>query len=84
MDVTELELYFVHHAAVLEGHLPQAAWPRFRRSTGLAVPTRVCTCLQFALHADCEHNSFVAALHGALPLDGIPKHAPRGRKRKAA
>ena len=83
LDVDRLELFFLRHAAVLQGHLPEVAWPRFRRSGGEQVPTQLCTCLPFAHHADCEHIVFVEGLLGRVKLDDIPQQARRGRKRKA-
>ena len=83
IDLGMLETFFLDHAAVLQGHLPDTAWPRFQRSTQERLPAQLCTCLHFIQHADCEHNIFVSALQGKVSLNNAPHQEPRGRKRKA-
>ena len=74
-----------NHCVVMEGHLPTAYWPRYRRATGELRQTIVCTCLEFCQHAECEHQVFVLGLRGgagAPVLADAPLVRKKGRKRK--
>ena len=57
-------------------------WPRSRRKVAMQVPKKLCTCLAFCMHGDCEHVVFVKAIEGDLNLGSIPVQQKKGRKRK--
>lgn len=79
LDQKALRRYFFDHVVVCEGHWVRAYWPRGNRDQ----PRPVCTCINHALHAECEHQKFVSALKGGPPnLRHVPEVRPRGRKRK--
>lgn len=87
LDVEKLRYYFKAHCAVLEGHLPGACWPRYRRKARSALAPRVCTCTEFLMHGDCEHLLFVRALtdpDAAQEMENVPVVRKKGRKRKAS
>ena len=75
-----LKTYFVDHVVVCEGHCVNAYWPRGRHGDHVY---KVCTCVNYALHAECEHVKYACALCGGPPdLNSVPETKPRGRKRK--
>ena len=82
INLTALRKCFKTHAVVLQGHLPNASWPRQKRKYRESVDSILCTCLEFVMHADCEHVVFVKGLKGDINLNAIPRNRPRGRKRK--
>ena len=84
LDVSVLRRCFLEHAVVMQGHLPNSSWPRQCRRLGEPVDAFLCTRLNFALHADCEHSAFVKALTGDPKVDlrSLPEQRRRGRKRK--
>lgn len=87
LNLTQLQIHFVEHCAVMEGHLPDTVWPRARTELQVRWPARVCACTTFALHADCEHVLFVNALQDdsiAQHMNTIPTVRKKGRKRKGA
>eukprot|EP00439_Symbiodinium_sp_Y106_P061628 s794_g9.t1 len=47
-----LKRYFVDHVVVCEGHCVNSYWPRGRDGEHIY---KVCTCINYALHAECEH-----------------------------
>ena len=75
-----LKRYFVDHVVVCEGHCVNSYWPRGRDGEHIY---KVCTCINSALHAECEHVKYAGALCGGPPnLNSVPESKPRGRKRK--
>ena len=82
INVHVLHTMFKTYAVVMQGHLPNTSWPRHKRKVGEQVDSVLCTCLEFLMHADCEHVIFVKALQGTIILDTVPERLPRGRKRK--
>ena len=85
LNIDALRAHFGFHCAVMAGHLPNSSWPRQRRKTELRIPSMVCTCVEFLMHADCEHILYVKALTDetmAAELQQIPVLRKRGRKRK--
>ena len=86
LNLPMLDTYMNKHCCVMMGHLPDSCWPRLRRKLQTPMPSTVCTCIEFLLHANCEHVVFVKALRGdgGVDLRGIPVVRPPGRKRKSA
>ena len=88
LDVDALKHWFCDHCCVMEGHLPNSCWPRLRKRMHAPWPTTVCACLEFLLHGDCEHVTFVLALQDegqAKPrvnLACLPVVRQTGRKRR--
>ena len=60
------------HCAVMTGHLPQNYWPRIHRRLDEESTTMLCTCPEFALHAECEHQVFVMSLQGQINFEALP------------
>ena len=85
LNIDALRTYFGFHCAVMVGHLPNSSWPRQRRKTELRIPSMVCTCVEFLMHAECEHIVYVQALTDetrARELQQVPVLRKKGRKRK--
>ncbi|CAJ1377455.1 unnamed protein product [Effrenium voratum] len=83
LQIDVLDRYFLDHAVVMRGLLPISAWPRNRRKLALPFGTMLCTCVEFLLHADCEHNFCAKALNKIrVDLHSLPVKRPQGRKRK--
>jgi hypothetical protein len=71
------------HCCVITGHLVKAMWPRRSNKEAAKDFELLCTCLPFALHAECEHVVYVSCLRTGEPnLASLPAVRPRGRKRK--
>ncbi|CAE7945860.1 unnamed protein product, partial [Symbiodinium sp. KB8] len=56
-----LKKYFVDHVVVCEGLCVNAYWPRGRHVEHIY---KVCTCVNYALHAECEDVKYACALCG--------------------
>lgn len=87
LDSDRLRNLFFFHCVVMEGHLPNSCWARRRAKLRDIWPTRLCTCQEFLMHADCEHIIYVKALTDekeAAALAKVPLMRQRGRKRKTA
>eukprot|EP00973_Karenia_brevis_P054968 7642826-Karenia_brevis.AAC.1 len=56
LNLDMLKKYFRYHAVVIEGDLPRKYWPRVRGDTGADTTRRLCTCLWFVQHGECEHK----------------------------
>ena len=84
INIDKLEHFLSVHCAVISGHLADQCWPRARRKLKQPIPGKLCTCVEFLMHADCEHIVFVKALCGQLEanLNEIPTVSKKGRKRK--
>eukprot|EP00438_Fugacium_kawagutii_P009631 Skav214980 [mRNA] locus=scaffold508:78764:83263:- [translate_table: standard] len=84
VDEKRLEELFLDFAVVMQGDLPNSAWPRAGRELDVPPQHPFCTCLHFLLHAECEHCLFVKALEGmdGINLANIREVERKGRKRK--
>eukprot|EP00438_Fugacium_kawagutii_P008368 Skav228124 [mRNA] locus=scaffold1220:246254:247684:+ [translate_table: standard] len=84
VDVQKLEDLFLDLAVVMQGDLPNSAWPRTAADLDLGSNALFCTCLPFLLHAECEHVIFVKAMEGidGMSLKEVRVVRKKGRKRK--
>eukprot|EP00438_Fugacium_kawagutii_P024089 Skav218388 [mRNA] locus=scaffold3482:8652:12922:- [translate_table: standard] len=84
VDAGKLQELFGDLAVVMQGDLPNSAWPHTDEELDLGPTALFCTCLPFLLHAECEHVLYVKALEGidGVSLKGIRAVQRRGRKRK--
>ena len=85
LNLENAKKYFLHHCVVVEGHLQKKYWPRYSRNTQHEVSFRLCTCLSYCQHAECEHKTFIDGLDAADPslnLASAPAVRRKGRKRK--
>ena len=87
VDAEQLVRHFDRHCVIMRGHLPRYYWPKYRRGSSDQRDVTLCTCREFARHAECEHQVFVLALcarPGDPPdLENAPTVRKTGRKRKA-
>ena len=84
IDEKRWEELFLNFAVVMQGDLPNSAWPRASRDLDVAADSVLCTCLPFLMHAECEHVLFVKALEDmeGVSLKGIRAVQKRGRKKR--
>ena len=87
VDVDKLKYYLHTFAVVVQGHLQRKYWPRYGRRTRDMQDFRLCTCLTYSQHAECEHKTFIDGVED--PREGrnlsiAPQVRQKGRKRKAA
>ena len=83
VDVESLKLYSHRHCVVIQGHLQRKYWPRLSRKTAEHVSLRLCTCLTYCQHAECEHKLFIDGLvdrEVSRSLQNAPSVRPRGRR----
>ena len=88
LHADKLKYYLHAFAVVVEGHMQRKYWPRFGRRTSHLINFRLCTCLTYAQHAECEHKAFIDGVENPEEdghnLSVAPQVRQRGRKRKAA
>ena len=70
---------FIHHTAVIAGHMASQYWPCIRRGAVDSGVVRVCACGEFGMRAECGHAVFVWALRKdpRVNLTSLP-HARSG------
>ena len=85
VNESRLQELFLDLAIVMQGDLPNSAWPRKATELDFSVDSMLCTCLPFLLHAECEHVLFVKALENrGINLKNVRVVQKKGRKRKFA
>ena len=84
VDEKRWEELFLNFAVVMQGDLPNSAWPRASRDLDVAADSVLCTCLPFLMHAECEHVLFVKALEDmeGVSLKGIRAAQKSGCKKR--
>lgn len=84
VDAQKLEEFFLDLAVVMQGDLPNSAWPRTADELDLGSQALFCTCLPFLLHAECERVIFVKAMEciDGISLKEVRVVRKKGRKRK--
>ena len=87
LDTKVLRRLFHDLCVVMKGHLPGEYWPKYRKASQEPREITLCTCPEFAQHAECEHQVFVLGMlarPGESPnLANTPLVRKKGRKRKA-
>lgn len=84
INLTVLRKCFKTHAVVMQGHLPNSSWPRQKRKYRESVDSILCTCLEFLMHANCEHVVFAKALQGKINLNAIPQNRKCDKSTKSS
>ena len=79
------EVFFLDFAVLMQGDVPNSAWPCVSRDLDVAADSVLCTCLRFLMHAECVSMFFVNALDDIrVNLKGTPALLKTKRKKRGA